>query len=75
MDQIRGLMGDKPGLICSGQVTAVKLKDYLVRHPEIETRLSKGGGRRYLTTDLTPRFQQLAGLFMGQSLTPEVVEL
>jgi glutamate racemase len=56
-------------------VTAVKLKDYLVRHPEIETRLSKGGGRRYLTTDLTPRFQQLAGLFMGQSLTPEVVEL
>jgi glutamate racemase len=75
MDQIRDLMGDKPGLICSGQVTAVKLADYLQRHPEVETRLSRSGDRRYLTTDLTPRFQQLAGLFMGQSLTTEVVEL
>jgi glutamate racemase len=49
--------------------------DYLQRHPEMETRLSRGGSRRYLTTDLTPRFQQLASLFMGQALTPEVVEL
>ncbi|RJR40209.1 MAG: glutamate racemase [Deltaproteobacteria bacterium] len=75
MDQIRALLNDKVGLICSGQVTAVKLADYLQRHPEMEARLSRGGSRRYLTTDLTPRFQQLAGLFMGQSLTTEVVEL
>jgi glutamate racemase len=75
MDQIRALMGDKTGLICSGQVTAAKLADYLKRHPEMETRLSRGSSRGYLTTDLTPRFQQLASLFMGQALTPEVVEL
>lgn len=74
-DKIRGLMGGNLELICSGQVTAAKLVDYLKRHPELETRLSRGGSRRYLTTDLTPRFQQLASLFMGQSLTPEVVEL
>ena len=74
-DQIRALMGDQLELICSGQVTAGKLVDYLKRHPEMETRLSRGGSRRYLTTDLTPRFQQLASLFMGQALTPEVVEL
>jgi glutamate racemase len=75
MDRIRALMNDKTALICSGQVTAVKLADYLKRHPEMETRLSREGSRRYLTTDLTPRFQQLASLFMGQALTPEVVEL
>jgi glutamate racemase len=74
-DKIRALMGDNLELICSGQVTAAKLTDYLHRHPEMETRLSRGGSRRYLTTDLTPRFQQLASLFMGQALTPEVVEL
>ncbi len=74
-EKVRGIMGNNLELICSGQVTAAKLMDYLERHPEMETRLSRGGSRRYLTTDLTPRFQQLASLFMGQSLTPEVVEL
>ena len=42
--------------------------DYLSRHPEIEGLLTRSGTRRYLTTDLTPRFAQLASLFMGQHL-------
>lgn len=73
--QIQDIMGDGPELICSGQVTAAKLVDYLRRHPEMESRLSRGGARRYLTTDLTPQFQQLAGLFMGHPINSEVVEL
>jgi len=68
-------MADEYDLICSGQVTAAKLVDYLRRHPEMERRLSRGGTRRYLTTDLTPRFAQLAGLFMGHPVSSEVVEL
>ena len=56
-------------------MTAVKLLDYLRRHPELESRLSRGGSRRYLSTDLTPRFQQLASLFMGQEMDSDVVEL
>ena len=74
-DQIRAILGDGHDLICSGQVTAAKLVDYLLRHPEMETQLSRGGTRRYLTTDLTPRFAQLASLFMGHPLSSEVVEL
>ena len=74
-DQIRAIMGDGHDLICSGQVTAAKLVDYLSRHPEMESRLSRAGSRRYLTTDLTPRFHQLASLFMGHPLSSEVVEL
>ena len=74
-DQIRAILGPGHELICSGQVTAAKLVDYLARHPEMETRLSRGGTRRYLTTDLTPRFAQLASLFMGHPLSSEVVEL
>ena len=68
-------MGAGTRLICSGQVTAVKLVDYLKRHPETEARLSRGQSRRYLTTDLTPRFQHLASLFMGHPVDSEVVEL
>ena len=74
-EQIRAILGPGHELICSGQVTAAKLVDYLGRHPEMETRLSRGGTRRYLTTDLTPRFAQLASLFMGHPLSSEVVEL
>jgi len=74
-EQISAALGGDTRLICSGQVTAAKLVDYLQRHPEMEARLSRGGCRRYLTTDLTPRFQHLAGLFMGHPVDSEVVEL
>lgn len=74
-ERIGAIMGNGHELICSGQVTAAKLVDYLQRHPEMESRLSRGRTRRYLTTDLTPRFAQLAGLFMGRALSSEVVEL
>ncbi len=74
-ERVASLMGDGIRLICSGQVTAGKLVDYLNRHPGLEARLSRGRGRRYLTTDLTPRFQHLASLFMGQTVDSEVVEL
>ena len=56
-------------------MTAAKLVEYLQRHPGLESRLTRGGSRRYLSTDLTPRFQQLASLFMGQAIDSEVVEL
>jgi glutamate racemase len=74
-DQVRAILGPGHDLICSGQVTAAKLVDYLKRHPETESTLSRGRSRRYLTTDLTPRFAQLASLFMGHPLSSEVVEL
>jgi glutamate racemase len=74
-EKVAALIGNGTRLICSGQVTGAKLVDYLQRHPEIEAHLSRGGSRRYLTTDLTPRFQHLASLFMGRNLDSEVVEL
>jgi glutamate racemase len=72
---IKALVNHQTQIICSGEVTAMKLADYLRRHPEIETRLSRQGCRRYLTTDLTPRFQDLASLFMGEAIEAEVVQL
>ena len=74
-ERIQAIVGNGLELICSGQTTAAKLVDYLARHPEIDSRLERRGSRRYLTTDLTPRFQQLASLFMGQPVDSEVVEL
>jgi glutamate racemase len=74
-DKIAAIMDDGTSLVCSGQVAATKLVDYLKRHPEIESRLGRGGTRCFLSTDLTPRFQMLASLFMGRAVDSEVVEL
>jgi glutamate racemase len=74
-DRIRAILGNGHDLICSGQVAASKLTAYLARHPDLAGRLSRGRTRRYLTTDLTPRFAHLASLFMGRELSSEVVEL
>ena len=73
--QIKAIMGNQLRIICSGEVAAAKLAEYLRRHPEIETRLTRQGRRRYLTTDLTLSFQQLASLFMGEPIASEIVEL
>lgn len=73
--KIQALVNSQVRIICSGEVTAMKLADYLRRHPEIDCRLSRQGQRRYLTTDLTPRFRELASLFMGEEIEAEVVQL
>ena len=73
--KIQQVVNGEVEIICSGEVTAEKLQDYLRRHPEIDGRLSRRGTRRYLTTDLTPRFQELASLFMGQPIIAEVIQL
>lgn len=43
-----------------GEVVADSLADYLERHPEIESKLTKGGSRKYSTTDCTDNFKQFA---------------
>jgi len=51
-----------------GEVVAKSLKDYLSRHPEIESQLAKKGTRHYLTTDIPDRFKEIGGRFLGQKL-------
>lgn len=52
-----------------GQLVAESLKDYLRRHPEMERRLSKGGGAEFLTSENPEKFDALASLFMHGSVS------
>jgi glutamate racemase len=38
-------------ILTQGEVVAERLADWLARHPEMESRLGRGGSRQYLTTD------------------------
>ncbi len=52
-------------VICQGDLTANSLADYLHRHPEMESRLSRGATTRYLTTENPDTFSDLASMFMS----------
>ena len=58
-----------------GHIVAKKLKDYLLRHPEIEGRLTKDSTRVFLTTDVSERFDRIARGFYGQPIQSKLVVL
>ena len=58
-----------------GPIVARKLEDYLVRHPEIEQRLSRNQTRTFLTTDASAQFDRLALTFFGEPVASHLVSL
>lgn len=70
------ILGPKIKILQSGEITANKLKEYLQRHPEIESKLSKKGSRTFLTTDDPNKFQEFTEKHFGMKIkTPTKVEL
>lgn len=56
-------------ILDQGKIIAEKLQEYLVRHPEIDNRLTKGGSLTFETTESAENFEGKAALFMGQKVT------
>ena len=56
-------------VVDQGDIVARSLVDYLGRHPEMETRLTRGGGVQYLTTENPEKFNDLAALFMNSEVS------
>ena len=73
-DELSRLSARPCRTIAQGPIVARSLKDYLLRHPEIEQRLQKGGECTYLTTDNADRFAEAATLFLGSSVRATHVE-
>ena len=74
---IRALVPPAVEILTQGPIVADRLADWLVRHPEMERRLGRGGTRRFLTTDdpawFAARGQRILGTSLG--LTAERVSL
>jgi len=75
LDQFVRKMGKRCHVLDPGPIVALSLKDYLVRHPTIETGLSKKGMVRFATTDSTEPFNRLGGMFFGKPIRAERVTL
>lgn len=75
LNVIKGFLPDHVVLLEQGPIVAESLADYLLHHPEMENNCSKGGSRRYLTTESADNFESRAGLFMGSKITAEKILL
>ncbi len=62
-------------IIPQGEYVANSLKDYMVRHPEIDVKCSKGGRCHYMTTESVDKFSESAQLFLHETVDVEQVTL
>jgi glutamate racemase len=62
-------------LLSQGEIVAESLKDYLHRHPEIETKITKQGARSFYTTDSAEDFANKASIFFGESISARHIDL
>jgi glutamate racemase len=62
-------------LLSQGKIVAHSLKDYLHRHPEMETQLSKNGVQKFYTTDDPTIFEKLTNIFFGATVKTEKLHI
>lgn len=75
LPRIRALIPAGVTICSQDEIVAPSLEDYLRRHPEMETRLTRERRSRFLTTDSSEHFDRLAEIFTGQDISSEKVEL
>lgn len=69
------IVGNSVRVVSQDVVVPPKLKDYLMRHSEIETRLSKNNKREFCVTKSTATVHDLAYELMGEPIQLLQVEL
>lgn len=77
LPQIRRALPRGVRAFAQGECVAASLQNYLVRHPEMASRLSRGGNARFLTTESSERFAVAAQIFLKDAGTirAEQIEL
>lgn len=74
-DKIRACVPSTAKVVSQGDIVALSLADYLRRHPEMAARCTTGGSCRYLTTENTDKFGDMASLFLGEEIAANHVDL
>jgi glutamate racemase len=75
MPKILRYIPDGVRIVPQGEYVAESLQDYLHRHPELETRCSKGATVQYLTTENPEKFKEQAQVFLHESVNVENITL
>jgi glutamate racemase len=67
-EKIKRFLPEGITLLSQGEIVAHSLQEYLQRHPEMETRITKSGRRLFYTTDSAEDFNSKATLFFGEAV-------
>ncbi|MDR0395077.1 MAG: glutamate racemase [Tannerella sp.] len=73
--KIRKYMPERVHLFFQGPCVAESLKGYLLRHPEMSSRLSENGSCRFMTTESGEKFSEAASLFLKRPVEVEQVTM
>ncbi|MDF9829360.1 glutamate racemase [Parabacteroides sp. PF5-6] len=63
-DKIKQFIPQHIHVLAQGEYVAASLENYLMRHPEMEARLTKGSQSRFMTTESEEKFAEAASLFL-----------
>lgn len=75
LDKIKQYASKEVNIISQGKYIAESLKDYLYRHPEMDSICSKEGTTKYLTTESAAKFKESATIFLNREVTAERINL
>ena len=74
-DRIAAFLPEGIKVISQGELVASSLADYLLRHPEIETKCSKNGQVIYLTTESVEKFSASASVFLKNKVKAKHIDI
>ncbi len=75
LDKIKRYIPEGVTVIPQGDYVADSLQNYLLRHPEMENRISQGGSLRMLTTEQPEQFNENASIFLDWPVRAERISL
>jgi glutamate racemase len=73
--EFKKLLPKNVTILSQDTVVPKKTKEYLARHPEIASQLSKKGTRAFYVTDTTPQIQKLANKWFGKEIKIQKVSI
>ena len=68
MEKLRAAVPEEIRIVSQGPIVAESLAKYLLNHPEMERRCTKGGTRAFFTTDSEEDFDNHAAIFFGEAV-------
>lgn len=75
LKKIKKYLPEEIKVISQGAIVAKSLKDYLIRHPEIEKNCSKNSRLQFFTTDSPQDFDKHSEIFFGKKVNSMHIDL
>ncbi len=75
LPKIRKYMPAGIRIVAQGELVAQSLGDYLRRHPEMDSRCTRGGNCTYYTTEAEEKFRESASTFLNKAISVQKIML